>query len=73
MSEAFGCDTGGPDVAHAHEPVIEANGAEYLVTMPGAVFVALSLRQARAIAGRMRARARAATAHVSSRAAGSGE
>ena len=35
------------------EPVIERNGAEYLVTCNGTVFVALSLRAAEYLARRM--------------------
>jgi hypothetical protein len=37
-------------------PVIEANGAEYLVTINGSVFLALSLAQAETIAYRSRRR-----------------
>jgi hypothetical protein len=36
------------------DPLIEANGSEYLVTINGSVFLALSLTQAEGIAYRMR-------------------
>ncbi|MEO6029773.1 MAG: hypothetical protein ABIR79_23135 [Candidatus Binatia bacterium] len=40
----------------SHEVTIEPNGSEYLVTIKGAVFVALSRAQAEALAVRMRGR-----------------
>ena len=39
-------------------PIIEANGSEYLVTINGSVFVALSLAQAETIAYRTGRKAR---------------
>ena len=47
-----------PAAARCRRPVIEPNGKEYLVTMNGAVFVALSRAQAEAIASRMSGRSR---------------
>jgi hypothetical protein len=42
-----------PSPARRRAPIIEANGSEYLVTINGSVFLALSLTQARTIAYRM--------------------
>ena len=43
------------------EPIIQANGSEYLVTINGSVFVALSLAQAETIAYRTRGKPRASS------------
>ncbi len=53
-----------PEATHAvdgqgREPIIQRNGAEYLVTVNGGVFLALSLAQAHTIANRMGRRQRA--------------
>ncbi len=52
---------GAPDATSAVDgecrgPIIQRNGAEYLITVNGSVFLALSLAQANTIANRMRSR-----------------
>lgn len=57
-SEESSHDLAPLDTDRPRHPVIEANGAEYLVTINGSVFLALSLAQAETIAHRTRSKPR---------------